>query len=298
MSERTPISGRVRTVATAVRRRPERSLARGAVLLGLLVAGAFFVAPLYWLLSAALESSGASYPPTLVPSTVELANFVELLTGTAFIRTYLVNSLVVSAATVVLTVAIATPAGYALARYDLPHRRAIMASLVAVQLMPLLSLVVPLYRAFALLGLLDSLAPVVLVETALTVPVSIWLISGYYETLPAHLEEAASVGGATRWAAFKAVAPMARPAIGASALYAFVLSWNQFLIPLTFTTSRANWTYPVGMYEFVSRYGVVDWGLLGAAALVAMVPVLTAFVLFQRQFVAGVLGGGFGGGPR
>lgn len=297
MSRLARLGIRVRAVATALRRRPERSLVRGAVLLSLLAAAAFFLAPLYWLVAAALESAGASYPPSLVPSSLDAANFVALVTETAFVRTYLRNSLAVSAATVALTVAIATPAGYALARYDLPHRRAIMASLVVVQLMPLLSLVIPLYRGFAVVGLLDSLVPVVLVETALATPVSTWLVMGYYETLPAHLEEAASVGGATRWAAFRAVAPLARPAIGASALYAFVLSWNQFLIPLTFTTSRAYWTYPVGMYEFVSRHGVVDWGLLGAAALVAMVPVLAAFALFQRQFVAGVLGEGFGGGP-
>lgn len=288
---------RARAVAAAVRRRPGRMLGHAGVLAVLLAVAAFFVAPLYWLVAAALDASGASYPPALFPSAVEAANFVALLTETRFIDVYLVNSLLVSAATVALTVAVATPAGYALARYDLPYRRAILAALVAVQLMPLLSLVVPLYRAFALVGLLDSLVPVVLVETALAVPVSTWLISGYYETLPTHLEEAASVGGATRWATFRAVAPLARPAIGASALYAFVLSWNQFLIPLTFTTSRATWTYPVGMYEFVSRHGVVDWGLLGAAALVAMVPILGAFALFQRQFVAGVLGEGFGGGP-
>lgn len=290
---------RVQTVAESARRQPGRVLARVAVFLALAAAVSFFVAPLYWLLSAALEPPGtAAYPPSFVPQGVSLGSLVALATETDFVRTYLLNSLLVSAGTVVLTVAVSTPAGYALSQFHLPFERTVLASMLALQLVPLLSVVVPLYRVFATFGILDSLVTLVFVETAFALPVSVWLIKGYYDTLPTGLGEAARVGGATRWRTFRIVAPLGRPAIGAAAIYAFVLSWNQFVLPLTLAPSRTNWTYPVGLYEFVARHGVVDWGLLGAASLLAILPVLVVFALFQRQLVVGLFGAGFGGGGR
>lgn len=279
-------------------RRPERVAARAAVLAVLLASAAFAVLPLYWLFSTAFAAPGGpSFPPRLVPSAVGVENFRVLAAETAFVGTYLVNSVVVSTATVVLTVAIATPAGYALSRFAIPHKSAVMVALLVVQLMPILAMILPLYRMFALAGLLDTLAVIVLTDTVLVVPIATWLIKGYFDTVPAHLEEAAYVGGATRLRAFRVMVPLARPAIGAAALFAFIQSWNQFVIPLTFTSSSGVWTFPVGLYEFISRRGVVDWGLLGAASLVAMVPVLVLFVVFQRQFVAGLIRTTPGEGP-
>lgn len=297
MNRAESVRWRIRRVTTAVRRRPARAFARVAILFALGVAASFFVAPLYWLLAAALEPPGSiAYPPSLVPAGLSVAHLVALATETAFVRTYLLNSLLVSVGTVVTTVAVATPAGYALSTFQLRFERLLLASLLGLQLVPLLSVVVPLYRAFAILGLIDSLVMLVLVETALAVPVAVFLIKGYYDSIPPGLEEAARVGGATRFEAFRVVAPLGRPAIGAAAIYAFVLSWNQFVLPLTFAPSRTHWTYPVGLYEFVSRHGVVDWGLLGAASLLAVVPVFVVFAVFQRHLVAGILGEGLGGG--
>ena len=278
-------------------RRPGRSLLRLLVVALLAASSLFFVVPLYWVFSAAFKSPGAvDYPPELVPSGLSVENFVVVATETPFVDTYLVNSLVVSTATVLATVAIGTLAGYALSRHRIPHERAVMVALLVVQMVPILAMVVPLYRLFGLLELLDTLAVVALADTMLAVPIATWLIKGYYDTLPPGLEDAARVGGATRLDAFRVIAPLGRPAIGASALYAFVLSWNQFLVPLTFTSRPAVWTFPVGLYGFISRRGVVEWELLGAASLVAMLPVLVLFLLFQRQFLAGLPGSRAGGG--
>lgn len=270
---------------------PEQVAARAAVLAVLLTSAAFFVVPLYWLFSAAVKPPGTlDFPPELLPSRVGFENLLVLLRETEFVGTYLFNSVVVSTATVVLTVAIATPAGYALSRFPFPYKPYVMVSLLVVQMMPILGMILPLYRTFALLGLLDTLAVLVITDTVLVTPIATWLIKGYFDTIPRRLEEAAYVGGASRFRTFRVLVPMARPAIGAAAIFAFVQSWNQFVIPLTFTSSRETWTFPVALFEFISRRGVVDWGLLGAASLVAMLPVLVLFAVFQRHFVAGLVG--------
>lgn len=286
---------RLRDGYAGARRHPKRALLRASVIVALATTAALVVLPLVWLFSAALRPpGGVSFPPSLVPPALTAENLVGVLTETAF-ATYFRNSVVVSGATVVLTVAIATPAGYALSRYDVPHQRALLVGVLVVQMIPIVALVTPLYRLFSVAGLLDTLAAVVLADTVLVVPIGVWLVKGYFDTLPARYEEAARVGGASRLRAFLVVVPLARPAVAATAIYAFVVSWNQFIIPLTFTSSAATWTFPVGLYEFISRRGVVDWQLLGAASLWAFVPLLVVVVVFQRRFVRGLTGGGYGG---
>lgn len=281
----------------AARARPEATLAWLATAVAVASSAAFMLLPLYWLFSAALRPRGGlSVPPELVPPEVTFSNLRVVLLDTAF-PLYLGNSLLVSGATVLLTVAVATPAGYALSRFELRHERAFVTAILAVQMLPLIALVTPMYRLFAIVGLLDTLAVQVLANAVLAIPVGVWLLQRYFDTLSPHLEEAARVGGATRFRAFLVVLPLARPAVAATGIFAFVTSWNQFLVPLAFTSSREHWTVPLGLYEFVGRRAAVDWPLLGAACLWALVPVFVIVVAFDRHLVAG-LGGGFRGGGR
>lgn len=268
------------------------------IVLGVLgISAIYFVAPLYWLFSAAFRPPDAiSYPPALVPREMSLANFLSVMETTAFYEVYLVNSLLVSAGTVALTLAIAIPAGYALSQHRIRFGRALLVGILLVQMVPIVAIVIPLYRLFAVFGLLDTLSGIVVGNTILTAPIAVWLLKGYYDTLPDELAEAARVGGASNAQRFRVIAPLASPAIGAAALFSFVMSWNQFVIPLTFATSPGTWTFPVGLYEFISRHGAVNWGLLGAASLVAMLPILVLFIAFQQQFVAGLAGPNTPGG--
>lgn len=292
MSYRTRLRYEYRNALGWARENPLRA-ALGATLVGAMIAGSlFFIAPLYWLFSAAFKPEGTmEFPPELIPSEVTIQNLATVATETRFIDTYFVNSLIVSGVTVALTIAIATMAGYALSRYELPYQKYLMLTLLVVQMIPILAMIIPLYRVFSVLGLLDTLTVIILTNTVLVVPIATWLIKGYFDTIPDGLEEAARVGGASRFQAFRVIVPLARPAISASAIYAFVQSWNQFVIPLTFTNSESVTVFPVGLYQFIGRRGVVQWGLLGAASIFAMLPVLILFVTFQRQFVAGLMGG-------
>lgn len=287
---------RARGIVRYARKRPAVALTRLVMLASLTASALFFALPLYWLFTAAFDPGSIGYPPRLIPRGLSAAKFFALLRETQF-PVYLANSLIVSAATVIVAVVAATLAGYVLSQYEFRHQQALMLSLLVVQLVPIVALIVPLFRLFALANLLNTLAVVALADVMLVVPVATWLIKGYFDTVPDTLTEAARAGGASRTRAFLVVVPLVRPAIGVTALYAFVVSWNQFIIPLTFTTSRATWTFPVGLYGFVSQYGVVDWGMLGAASVLGMLPVLALFIAFQRQFLTGLEDGLGGGSP-
>lgn len=282
---------RIRNAFAYAQQDPEGALVR-VIAGGVLVAAMlYFVVPLYWLFSAAVKPPNTiGFPPDIVPDAVTLANFVTVATETKFVTTYFTNSLIVAGSSAVIVVVISTLAGYSLSRYRLPYERYLMIAILFVQMIPFLAMIIPLYRMFSLLNLLDTLTVIIITASANTVPVATWLIKGYFDTVPPGLEEAARVGGASRFQAFRVIVPLAKPAIGAVAIYAFVGAWNQFVIPLTFTSSQEVWVFPVALYEFISRRGVVNWGLLGAASAIAMLPVLTLFAFFQKQFVAGLTG--------
>ncbi|WP_136689183.1 carbohydrate ABC transporter permease [Halorhabdus amylolytica] len=275
---------------------PEEALIRAVVIFSLVSMSVFFIVPLYWLFSAAFKPpNSVGFPPELVPSTITFENLNHIIVNTEFVGTFLVNSLLVAVGAVIIVLAIATPAGYAFSRYEMKHKRVLMVSILFVQMIPFLAMIIPLYRIFAIVGLLDTLIVITLVSAANTIPVATWLMKGYFDTVPDGLEEAARVGGASRFQAFRIITPLAKPALGAVAIYSFVGAWNKFIIPLTFTSSKSKWVLPVALYKFISRRGVVEWGLLGAATLIAMLPVLILFVVFQKQFVAGLTGAEYKG---
>ena len=275
---------------------PHEAMIRALVIFSLVSMSVFFVIPLYWLFTAAFKPpESVGFPPDLFPSTISFQNLNHIIANTEFVGTFLVNSLLVAIGAVILVVVIATPAGYAFSRYDIRYKRTLMVSILFVQMIPFLAMIIPLYRIFSIVGLLDTLIVITLVSAANTIPVATWLMKGYFDTVPDGLEEAARVGGASRFQAFRIITPLAKPALGAVAIYAFVGAWNKFVIPLTFTSSESKWVLPVALYKFISRRGVVEWGLLGAASLIAMLPVLILFVVFQKQFVAGLTGAEYKG---
>jgi multiple sugar transport system permease protein len=287
---------RARNAIEFAKKQPQAAFIRGLVLLTLVMASVYFVVPLYWLFSAALKPPETiGFPPDLIPTKLSLHNLDYIATQTKFVGQYLINSIIVAAGSAIIVLLLATPAGYAFSRYDIRYKKPLMVSILFVQMIPFLAMIIPLYRIFSFIGLLDTLLVIILVSAASTIPVGTWLMKGYFDTVPEGLEEAARVGGASRFQAFRVIFPLAKPALGAVALYAFVGAWNKFVIPLTFVSSQSKWVYPVALYKFISRRGVVDWGLLGAASLFAMLPVLILFVVFQRQFVAGLTGAEYKG---
>ena len=264
----------------------------------LLLAVAFAVYPILWVVSLAFSSGGLSSTTGAlpIPKDPSLENFrIVTGSGSGVFFVQLANSLVVSLATAIVAVMIATPAAYALARFEFVGKKAGMGTLLATQMFPTVASAVPLYLLLEALHLLDSRAGLVLVYATTSVPFAIFQLRGSFETIPVELEEAAMVDGATRTQAFlRVVLPAARPAIAVTALFAFMSAWNEFILAATLLSRETAFTLPVVLQRFVGEHDAA-WGPFAAGAMLVSIPVMALFYLAQRQLIGGLTAGGVKG---
>ena len=201
------------------------------------------------------------------------------------------NSLVVAGATTMLVMPVATLCAYALARLPLPRSNAVLALVLAVSMFPQISIVPPLYLILRELRLIDTYPGLVLPYLTFTMPLAVWLLTGFFRQLPRDLEDAAMIDGAGRVRALRdIVLPLAAPGLASTAILTFLYSWNEFLFALSFTLGPDRHTVPVAIALFRGRYQV-PWGQVLAAAIVATVPVALIVLAFQRRIVAGLTAG-------
>ena len=246
-----------------------------------------------WMLSLSLknEVDNMSYVPVFIPSPPTLNNFVEVFERNDFL-TYTINSVIVSFGATGLALLLGVPAGFGIAKAR-AHR--VAALIMIARVTPGLSYLIPLFLMFQWLGLTGSLAPLLITHLVITVPIVVWVMIGFFEGLPAELEEAALVDGATIWQAFRHIAlPLARPGIVVAMILAFIFSWNNFIFGVVLA-GRATRTLPVAVYNVIS-FEQVSWGPLAAAALLVTLPVLLLTLLMQKEIVAGLTAGGVKGG--
>lgn len=247
--------------------------------------------PILWGLSTSLKPANRilEYPPRLIPETPTLEHYARLFeTG---ILKYLFNSLTISAATILLTLAIGFVAAYGLARFRFFGRRILLLSIIVIMSIPMEALLVPTFSLFAKWGLVDTRLSLVLLYTAYQLPLSIWILFGHFQSLPIELERAAMVDGYSRFALMrKIVLPLSGAAMVAVGLFAFTFAWNDFVVALVMTTTDSIRTLPIGIYNYLGFYGR-EWGPLTAAAMFSIVPVVLLFIRFQRYFLAGVTSG-------
>ncbi len=256
-----------------------------------LVSPAAFV--FLWMLSLSLknEVDNMAFPPVFIPHPPVFANFVKVFAENDFL-TYTKNSVIVSFSATALALIAGVPAGYGIAKAR--AMRAAMLILVA-RITPGLSYLIPLFLLFQWMGLVGTLTPLVITHLVLTVPIVVWVMIGFFEGLPAELEEAALVDGATIWQAFRHVAlPLARPGITVATILSFIFSWNNFLFGVVLA-NRETRTLPIAVYNMLT-FEQVSWGPLAAAALVVTAPVLLLTLLMQKEIVAGLTAGGVKGG--
>ena len=246
-----------------------------------------------WMLSLSLktETDNLAYPPVFVPNSVTAANFRTVFEQTPFFS-YLFNSLVVSGLATLLALAVGVPAAYGIAR--LKARKLLLVILIA-RMTPAISFLIPLFTLFQALGLTGTLTPIVITHMVITLPIIVYVVSGYFETLPGELEEAALMDGCTAWQRFRHVAmPLARPGITVAAILAFIFSWNNFVFGAVLA-GRATRTLPVAIYN-VLTFEQIAWGPLAAAALLVTAPVLLLTLVIQKEIVGGLTAGGVKGG--
>jgi ABC-type glycerol-3-phosphate transport system permease component len=264
----------------------------GSVLAVLLVLGAL---PLVWALVSSFRPEAELFrAPTLWPREIVLEHYRALFEERDFwvpIR----NSLVVAGATTVLCVVLGTLAAYALARLRFRGRALLLGFILAVTMFPQISIVSPLFLLLRALRLIDTYPGLVLPYTTFAMPLTVWLLVGFFRQLPRELEDAALVDGATRWQGFvRVILPLAAPGIATTAILTFLYCWNEFLFALSFTLGPERQTVPVAIALFRGQYQV-PWGQILAAAVVATIPVAIVVLLFQRRIVEGLTAGGVKG---
>jgi ABC-type glycerol-3-phosphate transport system permease component len=244
--------------------------------------------PLAWMVMASLRPESALYLTTSsAPAGFGWDHYRALFAERRFWQPVL-NSIVVASATTLLALLVAVPSAYAMARLRFRGRRTLMAAVLAVSTFPQVAVVPSLFLILRWLGLIDTIPGLVLPYLTFATPLAVWLMTGFFRELPADLEEAARLDGASRWrAAVAVVVPLAAPAVATTAILTFLYAWNEFLFALSFTVSPERHTVPVAIALLQGRYQV-PWGQILAAAVTVSIPVAGVVLAFQRRIVKGL----------
>lgn len=249
--------------------------------------------PLLWLFSTAFKSPFelTKIEPTLFPTDWTLGNFATALRQNQLPRA-LLNSLIVAVATAVITTVIALPAAYALARYRSRVRTVSIGWILVSQVFPFILIVIPVFIVLRNLGLIDTLAGLVLVYVVWSLPFTLWMLQGYVAAIPADLEEAAATDGASQLAILRQVIfPLLLPGLVATSMFAFISAWNEFFFALVIIQTPSLQTAPLLLARYVGAEGSVNLGPLAATALLTTLPSLIIFAIVQRKLISGMLTG-------
>ncbi len=280
----TPIAARRRVKSE----RPKWHLTAIAIVLV-----GFFMFPLYWMISTSLKTADQLFtrPPTWFPIPIEFGNYVAALVNNQDMLRSLGNSLIVSVGTTALTILLAAPAAYGLARLRLRWTAALMLPFLIAQLLPAINVALPMFALFTQWGLVNTFPGLILANTVGTLPFAVIVLRPFYLSIPRELEEAASVDGANRFDAFfRIVLPLVRPGLVTVGVFAFVMAWGEFIFALTLTTNRDLQPVTVTLNSFIGLYGT-EWGPLMAASTVVAIPIVLVFAIFQKYITGGLAAG-------
>jgi ABC-type glycerol-3-phosphate transport system permease component len=248
--------------------------------------------PFYWMVVTSLKSWAGifTYPPTFLPLPLDLTAYREVLEKTRF-GLWVVNSVAVGVPTTIVAVLFATTGAYALSRFQFRGRGLSGMVILVTQMLPGTLLVIPIYMMFKGAGLLDSHVSLIMAYATFALPFSIWMLKGYFDTIPIELEEAALVDGCTRLGVLRRIVlPLSLPGITVTAMFAFVLAWNDLVLAITLNSNPELRTVAVGLASFVGEYGT-PWGQIMAASAMGSLPILLLFLILQRYLLYGLTAG-------
>jgi len=276
-SESLFTAGRLRLVAAAI-----------------VVLNGFFPAAWILLTSFKPQLELVRKPITYWPREFTAQNYVQVFVEQP-LATYLLNSVVVAAASTVLTLFVAAGAAYAIARLRLRHRDLILSAIIASSTFPLVTLLVPIFETMRAVGLLNTYPALILPYIVLSLPVCTLVLVSFFQSIPRDLENAAMIDGATRFGAlWHVVIPLAAPGVFTAGILAFVNAWDEFLLALSLNSAARMRTLPVGIALYQGEF-TFPWHIIAAALVIAIVPIAVLIALFQERVVGGLTAGGMKG---
>ena len=282
---------------------------------------AYVLAPIAWLVSSSVQSEREiiSKPPHWIPHEPTLQNFTAIFAAKDKVVTYetrkgrdpasggfipstasnllpaMLNSFIVASLVVVFNLIVGVPAAYAMAKIRFRGRQASIYAILATRVIPDIALVVPFFLFIRQLGLLDNIWSLIITYLAITVPFSVFVLVSYFESLPDELDKAARVDGCSRLQTLTRVyLPLARPSLVAVILFAFLASWNEFLLALMFTQTPASQTLPIIVASFTSDF-TISFSFINAAGVLAIIPPVILALVFERYIVSGLTAGAIKG---
>ncbi len=276
-----------------IRRQPYVDGVRWALVLVLvLVALVMVVFPFYWMVNTSLKPASEIFlsPPAFFSSNWSLDAYVTVLTQRPFAR-YFLNSLVVTLGTTVLSVTLAAFAAYGFTRFFPRGATPFIVFLLFTKMLPETLLIIPYFQLMSSLGLLNSYFALILAYSSFALPFSVWMLIGFFRSIPRDIDEAAKIDGASYLPTFfLVILPLARPGLVAVALFTFLIAWNSYLWALVLTTDASMHVLSVGVANMVGEYRV-QWNELMAAAVIAAVPVMLLFSFLEKHLVNAITSG-------
>ena len=248
--------------------------------------------PFFVMITTMLRSSQEVYvtPPRWIPHVVTVRNFATVWSQ-YLLAGYFKSSAIIAVGSTILNLLLSVPAAYAIARLRFVGRQAALYLFLVVQMFSPVIVVISLFKIFSRLGLLDTYFGLIIINAVFTMAFSIWLLSGYFRSIPVEIDEAAFIDGATRLqTVVRIIMPIAAPGLVTTSIYTFVSAWNEFLFALSFIQTQEKMPLTLGLYRFVGRWSS-QWELLTTTAFLAIIPVLVLFYVIQQRLVSGLAGG-------
>jgi multiple sugar transport system permease protein len=250
------------------------------------------VLPLVWVFKMSIVTKAELFatPPTILPQNPTGAEYVQIFSDPRF-QHALVNSAIISGVTTVVCLFFGSTAAYAIARLKFRFRTSVMTLILALSFFPQVAIIAPLFIQYSKVGIINTYWAAIISDTAFALPLTVWLLVAFFKELPADLEEAARVDGATTIQAFrKVIVPLAAPGVFTTAILTFIFAWNEYLFANTFLFDESTQPVTVVIPNFATIY-TVDYGAQAAAAVVVTVPLVILVLIFQRRIVSGLTAG-------
>jgi len=253
---------------------------------------AVVVFPIYWLFNTSLQPNENIFntPPVFFPAINPIIAYAEYLAGSDFIL-WIRNTFFVSSIATLISTAAALPAGFALSKFKFRGHTMAVFTVLLTQMLPGVLLIIPIYIIFVNFRLINSLLGLIVIYTALTIPIGLWFLKGFFDSIPDELMESARLDGChTMDILIRIMVPLVKPGIIATATWSFIIAWDDYLYVSTMITSHQLWTLAVGLAGYIGQFDT-PWNLIMTGAVLTTLPVGFLFMFFQRYLVGGLVSG-------